>query len=337
MDYTTNFNLKKPVGNETVGPGAFNDNADIIDTELEKRQLRTNILMEETALGPLDYVASYDSSAAAHRKFSLGSIGVWLKSIFDSVYAAIVHTHTASAITDFAANVRSTVLTGISTATDAAITATDTVLGGLGKLQAQVTAHRTNTNNPHGTTIVHLGGGNAACATAAATAAKVATLTGYALAVGTPLVVEFANQNTASNVTVNCNSAGAKSVMVNGSAAAWWQIPLKAELEYNGTNYNLLNPFKRFSKTATLAVASWTGSAAPYTYTLADSDILAADTPHVDRVTGTDAAAAALINTAWGLITGNAVKPQTAAGTITYYASAIPSVAIPIMYEVVRT
>ncbi|NLH00425.1 MAG: hypothetical protein GX488_00745, partial [Clostridiales bacterium] len=94
---------------------------------------------------------------------------------------------------------------------------------------------------------------------------------------------------------------------------------------------------KRISKTATLATANWTGSAAPYTYELTDSDILATDTPHIDRVTGTDAAAAALINTAWGLISGYAVKPQTAAGKITFYASAKPSVAIPIMYEVVRS
>jgi len=94
---------------------------------------------------------------------------------------------------------------------------------------------------------------------------------------------------------------------------------------------------KRIFGVATLAVASWAGSAAPYTYTLSDSDILSTDTPHIDRVTGTDAAAAALINTAWGLIAGYAVKPQTAAGTITFYASAKPAVAIPIMYEVVRT
>jgi len=93
---------------------------------------------------------------------------------------------------------------------------------------------------------------------------------------------------------------------------------------------------KRFSKTATLATANWAGAAAPYTYELTDADILAADTPHVDRVTGTDAAAAALINTAWGLIAGYAVKPQTSAGKITFYASAKPAVALPIMYEVVR-
>lgn len=45
----------------------------------------------------------------------------------------------AADISDFAANVRSTVLTGLSTATSTVITASDTVLSALGKLQAQIT------------------------------------------------------------------------------------------------------------------------------------------------------------------------------------------------------
>ena len=44
----------------------------------------------------------------------------------------------AARISDFAATVRSTVLTGLSTATNSAIAATDTVLQALGKLQAQI-------------------------------------------------------------------------------------------------------------------------------------------------------------------------------------------------------
>jgi hypothetical protein len=48
-------------------------------------------------------------------------------------------TQTASTISDFAATVRATVLTGLSLATNAVISATDTVLSALGKLQAQIT------------------------------------------------------------------------------------------------------------------------------------------------------------------------------------------------------
>lgn len=56
------------------------------------------------------------------------------------------HTHTASEITDFAATVRATILTGISTATNAAISATDSILGALGKLQAQISGVISNFN-----------------------------------------------------------------------------------------------------------------------------------------------------------------------------------------------
>lgn len=50
----------------------------------------------------------------------------------------------AAAVTDFAAAVRAVVLTGLSTATNSAIAATDTVLVAFGKLQAQINARPAN-------------------------------------------------------------------------------------------------------------------------------------------------------------------------------------------------
>lgn len=50
-------------------------------------------------------------------------------------------TQLASTISDFASAVRSSVLTGLSIATNAAIDATDTVLSAFGKIQAQLNAH----------------------------------------------------------------------------------------------------------------------------------------------------------------------------------------------------
>jgi hypothetical protein len=47
----------------------------------------------------------------------------------------------SSAVTDFATTVRSTVLTGLSLVTNAVISASDTILTALGKLQAQISAH----------------------------------------------------------------------------------------------------------------------------------------------------------------------------------------------------
>jgi hypothetical protein len=67
------------------------------------------------------------------------------------------------------ARVRAVVLTGLSLATNAVISATDTVLSAFGKLQAQITAnlstltsHTSNTSNPHATTKAQVGLGNVA-------------------------------------------------------------------------------------------------------------------------------------------------------------------------------
>ena len=66
-----------------------------------------------------------------------------------------------------AQRVRDAVLTGMSTATNAVITATDTVLGALGKLQKQITdnlstltTHTGNVSNPHSVTKTQVGLGS---------------------------------------------------------------------------------------------------------------------------------------------------------------------------------
>lgn len=71
------------------------------------------------------------------------------------------HTGTQSAgtISDFAATVRTTVLTGLSLLTNSAITAADTVLTALGKLQKQITDHAA-ASNPHGITKTTVGLGS---------------------------------------------------------------------------------------------------------------------------------------------------------------------------------
>ena len=95
-------------------------------------------------------------------------------------------TQTASTISDFAAAARAIVLTGLSTATNAVIGATDTILAAFGKLQAQVTAnlatltsHISNVSNPHSVTKDQVGLGNcdntADAAKSVASAAKLTT------------------------------------------------------------------------------------------------------------------------------------------------------------------
>jgi len=58
------------------------------------------------------------------------------------------------------------------------------------------------------------------CSTAAATAAKVATIsnTNWSLVVGAEVTIKFTNTNTAQNPTLNVNNTGAKSIWYNTSA-----------------------------------------------------------------------------------------------------------------------
>lgn len=62
-----------------------------------------------------------------------------------------------------------------------------------------------------------LGGGYGTCSTAAATAAKVATLSGYALVTGGSVSIKFANDVPA-GATLNINSKGARAIYYRGAA-----------------------------------------------------------------------------------------------------------------------
>lgn len=68
-------------------------------------------------------------------------------------------TQSASTISDFADTVRSVILTGLSLLTNSVITATDSVISALGKLQKQITDHAA-ASNPHGITKTTVGLGS---------------------------------------------------------------------------------------------------------------------------------------------------------------------------------
>lgn len=82
------------------------------------------------------------------------------------------------------------------------------------------------------------------CSTAAATAAKVVTLSNFALTTGATIAVKFSNANTADSPTLNVNATGAKSIFYNGSAAPSSALNNNAVVYlfvYDGTNWVLLN------------------------------------------------------------------------------------------------
>lgn len=86
-----------------------------------------------------------------------------------------------------------------------------------------------------------LGQGYGTCATAAATAAKAVTLSGYSLTTGGVVAVKFTYAVPA-NATMNVNSKGAKSIYYKGSAIVDGVINAGevATFIYDGTRYHLL-------------------------------------------------------------------------------------------------
>lgn len=89
-----------------------------------------------------------------------------------------------------------------------------------------------------------LGDGYGTCSTAAATAAKVVTCSGFALVTGGYAAVKFTNTDTSTTPTLNINSTGAKSIFYNGATITAGMInsAKTAFFVYNGTQYELLNP-----------------------------------------------------------------------------------------------
>jgi hypothetical protein len=80
------------------------------------------------------------------------------------------------------------------------------------------------------------------CDTAAATAAKTVSITGFKLEAGASVKIKFTHTNTASSPTLNVSGTGAKSIYSNGSAIAAGMLSGGTVIEfvYDGTNYNMM-------------------------------------------------------------------------------------------------
>ena len=80
------------------------------------------------------------------------------------------------------------------------------------------------------------------CSTAAATAAKTVSCTGFTLATGAEITVKFTVTNSASSPTLNVNSTGAKPIYYNGAAISAGYLKAKKTytFRYNGTQYDLV-------------------------------------------------------------------------------------------------
>lgn len=102
--------------------------------------------------------------------------------------------------------------------------------------------------------------------TAAATAAKVATIANFKLTTGALVLIEFTATNTASNPTLNVSSTGAKAIYYNGAAVT--ASYLKAQhiymLRYNGTQYDIVGDIDTNTDTDTKVTNTLNNSAKAY-------------------------------------------------------------------------
>ena len=114
-----------------------------------------------------------------------------------------------------------------------------TVSGNAGSATKLATARTIDGVSFNGTAnITHFG----TCSTAAATAAKTVSCTGFTLATGAVITVKFSATNTAANPTLNVNSTGAKAIMYRGSAisAGYLAANRVYTFVYDGTDYELV-------------------------------------------------------------------------------------------------
>lgn len=114
-----------------------------------------------------------------------------------------------------------------------------TVSGNAGsatKLQTAVTVDGVSFDGS--ANITHYG----TCSTAAATAAKTVSLTGFTLATGATVTIKFTKTNSASNPTLNVNSTGAKAIYYKGSAisASYLKANHVYTFVYNGTEWDMV-------------------------------------------------------------------------------------------------
>ena len=86
--------------------------------------------------------------------------------------------------------------------------------------------------------ITHFG----SCSTAAATAAKVVSVTGFTLATGAEVTVRFTVTNTAASPTLNVNNTGAKAIVYRNAAISAGSLAANRvyKFVYDGTNYELI-------------------------------------------------------------------------------------------------
>lgn len=297
--YTTNLNLKKPALTDNANIADINSNMDIIDAELKQSaDHAADAGIHVTALKQEEWdgKASQDIATTSTAGLMSSTDKTKLNAHTNDTGIHVTATERTNYFTGFASTVRATVLTGLSTATNAVITATDSILTALGKLQKQVTDHSSKTTNPHAVTKSQVGLGN---------------------------VDNTADVN--KNVLSATKLATARTVTIGSSG--------KTFDGRGNVSYSLgeIGAASTVTYSATLST-TWSGTSAPYTKTVTVNGILAADNPIFDVVMSGTYSTDSVRLEEYGKI----YRLTTTANSITFYAKEKPTVSLPIQLKVVR-
>ena len=212
--------------------------------------LETTVKSHTTQIGDLSTrVTSTESSITQHAK----EIDLRVKS--DSVIAAInLTSETALIAAKHIDLVGAVTFSSLDSSTQSKIdTASTNASNAVSAANtASTTANTANTNatNALNRATYHYG----TCGTAAATAAKAVTLSGFSLYTGAMVSVYFTYANTAASPTLNVNGTGAKGIRVNNAvitAKYYWRAGDTVTFIYNGTYWVLADT------SANSILASW--------------------------------------------------------------------------------
>lgn len=150
---------------------------------------------------------------------------------------------------------------------DTAIANKTSITGNAGSATKLATARTIDGVSFNGTAnITHFG----VCNTEAATAAKTVSVTGFTLATGAEVTVQFTVTNTAKSPTLNVNGTGAKDIVYRNAAisAGYLAANRVYKFVYDGTNYELIGDIDTNTKyTAATADPKAPGTAAVGTST----------------------------------------------------------------------
>ena len=160
------------------------------------------------------------------------------------------------------------------------------VSGNAGSATKLATARTIDGVSFNGTSnITHYG----TCSTAAGTAAKTVSLTGFTLATGAIVTVKFTVTNTAANPTLNVNGTGAKAIMYRGSAISAGYLAANRVyiFVYDGTDYELIGDINTDTNTTyNTGTSSTPGLTKLYTGTGSNTDGTMTQDAITDALTG---------------------------------------------------